>query len=169
VVASRSYDAQFAHRASVNVGEFVLYPLAASSPSVVVREKTAWRGAAFQLRLGMGAGASSSLSGFNVQEDWGAWTSHDLAEVELPHRVSGKIRFKVFGWVLPERIGTPVQFKLGDSTRSLHLTGVGDDYVLEFEVHEPTDRLRISFPTSRPAGSPRDMGVAIRDLQFEGF
>jgi hypothetical protein len=169
VVASRSHDARFAHRTSIGLGEFVLYPLASISPTVAVQEKRSWMGEPFHLGLAAGAGASSALDGFNAQEEWGAWTAMPLAKVELPHVVSGRIRLTTFGWVLPERIDTPVQFSLGDCTRALRMTGTGTDYVLEFDVREATDRLHVSIPTARPPGSSRELGVALRDLRFERF
>jgi hypothetical protein len=165
VLTIRPYDVRFTYRTSIRFGEFVLYPLATSSPLVAVHEKVTWRGEPFLVRLG--AGASPPLHGFNVQEEWGAWTSLAISEMELPFAIIGKVRLRIFGWVLPEQVGTAVQFTLGDSTRSLHMTGEGSDYQLLFDVGKSTDRLRISFPTARPTGSSRNLGVAVRDVQVE--
>jgi Glucosyl transferase GtrII len=130
--------------------------------------KAAWDGTPFQLSLA-GAAAAPLLSGFHPPEEWGAWTSREQAEVELPFQMSGKVRLRASGWVLPTRIDTPVLFTLGDAGRPLRMTEARADYTLEFEVHEASARLRVSLPTAQPSGiaDRRDLGVALTVLRFE--
>jgi hypothetical protein len=119
------------------------------------------------VRLGSSDGSSAPLTGFNEREPWGAWTGREVSEVELPRSVAGKVRLHFFGWVLPDRQDVPIRLTIGDATRTVKMTSVGADYALDFDVNSAADRVRISLPTTHPADSHRDMGVAIGYLRFE--
>jgi hypothetical protein len=141
---------------------------ACSGPNLLVaKEKEEWRGEPFVVQLGKGREAEASLVGFNSREEWGAWTSRTIGEVVLPCLVEGRVRIKLFGWVLPGHSGTPVILSLGDVSRSIVVAETGSTQVLDFELRTPTDRIRVEFPTALSIGDSRELGIAIGYLAFD--
>lgn len=164
VVTTAPYDVEFPHNSLIRFGELSLYPINIQNPTAIAAEKKDWDGETFQLKLGTDGGAA--LQGFNMPEVWGAWTSQQTAAVELPWLVQGKIRIKLFGWVIPENPAHRVRITLGDGVAELEMTGTGADYQIDLESTHPSDRIKFSIPPIRPDDSARDLGVAIARMEI---
>jgi hypothetical protein len=169
VIVSEPYNVEFPYRSLVKFGNLTLYPLATTSPAVGVAEKKNWTGDPFALEFGIGGGAWSQMQGFNLPEIWGAWTAKSVAEIELPYFIQGRVRLRIFGWVLLENVGNRVRVTLGDSIFDIKMTSSGADYQIDFHVNKPLDRIRFDIPVVRHPDSSRDMGVALRGIEISQY
>ncbi|MGW8390348.1 hypothetical protein [Pseudoduganella sp. HUAS MS19] len=177
VIIDGNYKLQFDYKASMTFKQLRLITLRGSPVAVVPHAVEAARlaapktvmaeGEALSLTLTQSPDNGVLLTGFNEQEDWGAWTSEPKAEVVLPRLLEGKLRLTLFGWSLPENLGAPMQLKAGDKTYPLALTGAPQDIVLEVSLAKPTDRLAFESGVFKPANSARTLGVAIGRINIE--
>jgi hypothetical protein len=108
----------------------------------------------------------SGMDGFNSPEEWGAWTSERIAELELPKAVRGNVSVEFFGWVLPENDNKLLTISLGNSSQDILLKTVGESYTVHLSVSCLSNRLRFEIPVVRPSTSSRFMGVAISSVKI---
>ncbi len=124
-------------------------------------------GKSVRLLLGANSYAPGRLVGFNVQEPWGSWTSQRHAAIELPVKLHGKVKVRLFGWTLPENLGTPLVIKIGDATQSLQLTGLGANYEFDVDISGEVGQLTLDSEATRPPTWGRVLGTAIGSISFE--
>jgi hypothetical protein len=175
LVTDGSYNTDALGLPSVQVGSLKYYALKSSaaigleSPKAVIAsaDKSVLKPAA-SLDVSLASvPAGTNLIGFNPVEPWGAWTSRRAAEIELPVRLQGRIRIKLFGWTLEQNMGETISLQVGHTVRQLRLGASGADAQAEFDVDADTDRILITSAVDKPADSARTLGVAIARLSVE--
>lgn len=166
VILTDQYEKQFQFQSVIGIEGVQFFPL--NLPQVVVSIPPAviWRGEPLTVSFSSESKRTGMLDGFNAPEPWGAWTAIKTAHVYLPVSIHGAIRLKFFGWVDGENKDKVVTLRVGTESKNITLTKQGLDYEVDFYVAEPSSVIQVTIPTTRPLGSDRHFGVALRGVEI---
>lgn len=166
ILFDKDYVAEFRYLESISFGTFRFFPLN-SLVSVSHREKSTIKsGEKISLLLGARQYAPGNLKGFNEQEEWGVWSAASHAEIVLPVLLHGAIKIKLYGWTIPENMGTPLLVKICNASTKIMLTDANKDYDVIINVSQPTDRIYLES-SIHPVNSHRNLGVAVNIIMLE--
>lgn len=115
------------------------------------------------------APAGVGLVGFNSVEPWGAWTSKPAAAIELPVKLKGRVRVRLFSWTLEQNLGVGISLQVGDQVKRLPISASGADYEVDFQIDAETDRILLKSAVDRPPESGRVLGVAVARISVESL
>ncbi|WP_061532331.1 DUF7024 domain-containing protein [Collimonas arenae] len=107
------------------------------------------------------------LIGFNVPEEWGAWSARSDTVIDLPVQVHGRLKLRLFAWTLPENLNQALGITIGGETENIKLADAGKEYEVVLNVQHVTDRILLKSAIFHPSNSSRDMGVAISHISIE--
>ncbi len=165
ILVGNRYRPEFDAAQSVALGPLRFFPRESAAAFSQQEKRLLAVGASGTASLASGRLAADRLTGFNEQEGWGAWTSGPQAEVELPFRIQGEVTVRMFGWVLPENLGTPVTMRIGGASVVVPVTDHGSTVDVRMHVDVATDR--IAFESASFDVAPnRRLGLAVGSLSL---
>lgn len=167
VLLGKKYSPKFYYSGELNFDNFNLY-LINSRLTVHDREKELLQaGDEILLPLGSGRSGATKLSGFNVQEEWGAATASSNANVLLPFFIKGKVRIKIFGWAPKTLPSKRLKVEIGKSVGYIDLGITPGEGVVTLEVPKQADLMELEIQTIRSIEESRDVGAAIGYIKIE--
>ncbi|MFT6435729.1 MAG: hypothetical protein ACJAVI_003784 [Candidatus Azotimanducaceae bacterium] len=168
VVTDREYQTDFRYRSKIVIGPFTVYGLLPNAVRARGGNDTDFELQGKQtVHIGKDNFSASDLTGFNVQEDWGAWTTGGISTMRLPFSFKGKIRVEVFAWTIEELVSQPLEIFVEDIGVSLNLTDGGKSYIFELDIPKTTNTIVIRSVGTQPETSHRVMGSGISWLAIE--
>lgn len=167
VLFSGSYNAKFEYLDSVVSQPFNFFPLKTNvslerrvTPDLLI-------GNPLSVSLSAGHYAPARLKGFNLQEEWGAWTDTEKSEILLPVMLHGIVNLKLDGWAISENLKEPLVVRVGGGLCKLQLSNIRNEYECTLNIERPSDRILLESSVYRPVNSHRNMGVAIARVSVE--
>lgn len=167
VLLPDSYPAKFDYKNKININGFNFYLVNSPISIIQPKLKTMEKGEKVRILLGRAQGSNVQLIGFNEVEEWGGWSSEENAEIQLPFEINGNVKLQIFGWVIEENQNTQVKIDIGNFVTSVPFTKSGAMHEINLQLNHPTNKIGIHSSIARPAGSHRNMGVAISYLIIE--
>jgi glycosyltransferase involved in cell wall biosynthesis len=127
-----------------------------------------WDGEAFTLQFSdYDSEGVACLKGFYAAEEWGAWSRSANPFVELPQRVSGKVKVLLEGQGYHRNLGRDVSVTLGSGKSTVRFVHHPTEHHLEFDLMEPTSQLAFRDLETIPpveAKDQRTLGIGLVSL-----
>jgi len=158
LIADEKVDVDISTAAILRFGPYRLFLLDRLVPWPLLPEQRVWNGNPISIAFA-DPGGLVTFQGFNAAEPWGRWSDSSDAFVELPVKIQGPVRIRLFGWSSDPQ-GDDVTLKLGDSMAVIRMSGLGSDYTISLTPSREVGRLYIHANRVEHSG-PRSLGVAV--------
>lgn len=112
-------------------------------------------------------GKAVELFGFHPNEEWGTWARSRNAKVLLSSALSGRqiVAISLVGSGV--NVGRQITIRLGNETKDLRLPSKPENFLIEFDVKEPTNSLCFEGYEIDQLSDSRGLGIGIVDVRID--